>query len=188
VAWASTAAGAGRGRIGLAGELAGRLKRARKGKTGGGNLAHHVKKRRASSRAKRKQQRRVSTMAAALAALRQAGTQAPGAARLLWQLPLVNKHHVRAMIVHGEEKSKAAMHFTDDDVCTAAGRSRGGGAVKLVLGACVCALQRRKGGTGVRARAKIGPVEGRRGEMGGPRAAAPAIDGRGHHGSMLMEG
>jgi hypothetical protein len=32
------------------------------------------------------------------------------------------------MIVHGEEKSKAAMHFTDGDVCTAAGRSRGGSA------------------------------------------------------------
>jgi hypothetical protein len=138
VARASTAAGAGRGRIGLAGELAGQLKRARKGKTGGGNLAHHVKKRRASSRAKKKQQRRGSTMAAALAALRQAGTQAPVVARLLWQLPLVNKHHVRAMIVHGEEKSKAAMHFTDGDVCTAAGRSRGGGAVKLCSArACV---------------------------------------------------
>jgi hypothetical protein len=57
--------------------------------------------------------------------LRQAGTQAPGAARLLWRLPLVNKHHVRVKIVHGEEKGKAAMHFTDGDVCTAAGRSRG---------------------------------------------------------------
>jgi hypothetical protein len=25
---------------------------------------------------------------------------------------LVNKHHVRVMIVFGEEKDKAAMHFT----------------------------------------------------------------------------
>jgi hypothetical protein len=128
VARAPTAADAGRGRIGLAGEPAGRLKCARKGNTGGENLAHHVTKRRASSRAKRKRQRRGSTTAAARAALRQAGTQAPGAARLRWPLPLVNKHHVRVMIVHGEEKGKAAMHFTDGDVCTAAGRSRGGGA------------------------------------------------------------
>jgi hypothetical protein len=52
------------------------------------------------------------------------------------------------MIVHGEEKRKAAMHFTDGGACTAAGRSRGGGAVKLVLGVCVCALQRRKGAQG----------------------------------------
>jgi hypothetical protein len=79
------------------------------------------------------------------------------------------------------------MHFTDGGACTAAGRSRGGGAVKLVLGVCACALQRRKGGTGVCARANIGPEEGRRGEMGGPRAAAPAIDGRGLHGSLHME-
>jgi hypothetical protein len=128
VAWAPTAAGAGRGRIGLAGEPAGRLKRAWKENTGGENLAHHVTKRRASSRAKRKRQRRGSTTAAARAALRQAGTHAPGAARLRWRLSLVNKHHVRVMIVHGEEKGKAAMHFTDGDVCTAAGRSRGGGA------------------------------------------------------------
>jgi hypothetical protein len=124
VARASTAAAAGRGRIGLAGELAGRLKRARKGKTGGGNLAHHVKKRRASSRAKRKRQRQGSTTAAAQAVLRQAGTQAPGAARLLWRLPLVNKHHVRVMIVHGEEKGKAAMHFTDGDVLHGGGRKQ----------------------------------------------------------------
>jgi hypothetical protein len=128
VARASTAAGAGRGRIGLAGEPAGWLKHARKGNTGGENLAHHVTKRRASSRAKRKRQRRGSTTAAARAALRKAGTQAPGAARLRWRLPLVNKHHMRVMIVFGEEKGKAAMHFTDGDACTAAGRSRGRGA------------------------------------------------------------
>jgi hypothetical protein len=78
---APTAAGAGRGRIGLAGEPVGRLKRARKGKTGGENLAHHVKKRRASSRAKGRRQRRGSTTTAARAALRQAGTQAPSVAR-----------------------------------------------------------------------------------------------------------
>jgi hypothetical protein len=128
MARASTAAGARRGRISLAGEPAGRLKRARKGNTGGGNLAHHVTKRRASSRATGKRQRRGSTTAAARAALRQAGTQAPGAARLRWRLPLVKKHHVRVMIVFGEEKDKAAMHFTDGDTCTTAGRSRGGGA------------------------------------------------------------
>jgi hypothetical protein len=79
------------------------------------------------------------------------------------------------------------MHFTDGGACTAAGRSRGG-AVKLVLGVCVCALQRRKGGTGVRARANIGPEEGRRWEAEGSRAAAPAIDGRGHHGSVQGKG
>jgi hypothetical protein len=69
------------------------------------------------------------------------GTQAPGAARLRWRLPLVNKHHVRVMIVFGEEKGKAAMHFTDGDTCTAAGRSRGGGAGGIGL-TCVewCAV------------------------------------------------
>jgi hypothetical protein len=37
--------------------------------------------------------------------------------------------------------------------------------------------------------ASLNRARGRkRGEAGGPRAAAPAIDGRGHHGSVLMEG
>jgi hypothetical protein len=35
---------------------------------------------------------------------------------------------MKVMIVHEEEKGKVAMHFTDGDICTAAGRSRGGGA------------------------------------------------------------
>jgi hypothetical protein len=35
------------------------------------------------------------------------------------------------MIVHGEEKGKATMRFTDGDVCTAAGRSRGGSADEI---------------------------------------------------------
>jgi hypothetical protein len=145
LARAPTAAGAGRGQIGLAGEPAGRLKRARKENTGGGNLAHHVTKRRASSRAKMKWQRRGSTTAAARAVLRQAGTQAPGAARLRWRLPLVNKHNVRVMIVHGEEKGKAAMHFTDGDVCTAAGRNRGGSAGEIGAQARVLVCCRGKG-------------------------------------------
>jgi hypothetical protein len=145
VARAPTAAGAGRGRIGLAGEPAGRLKRARKEKYGRGNLVHHVTKRRASSRAERRRQRRGSTTATARAALRQAGTQAPGAARLRWRLPLVNKHRVRVMIVHGEEKGKATMRFTDGDVCTAAGRSRGGGTGEIGARARVLVCCRGKG-------------------------------------------
>jgi hypothetical protein len=110
---APTVAGAGRGRIGLAGEPVGRLKRAKKGKMGRGNLAHHVKKRRASSRVKGRRQRRGSTTAAARAALRQAGTQAPSVARSWWRLSLDNKRHVRQPIVLGEGKDRAAMHFTD---------------------------------------------------------------------------
>jgi hypothetical protein len=50
---APTAAGTGRGRIGLSGEPVERLKRARKRKNGRGSFTHHAKKRRASSRAKR---------------------------------------------------------------------------------------------------------------------------------------
>jgi hypothetical protein len=53
---ASTATGARRGQIGLTSEPEERLKRARKGKTGGGNFSHHVKKRRAISRAKERWQ------------------------------------------------------------------------------------------------------------------------------------
>jgi hypothetical protein len=45
--------------------------------------------------------------------LQQVGTQAPNAARPRWRLPLDNKHHVRDTIASGEEKGKAAMHFTD---------------------------------------------------------------------------
>jgi hypothetical protein len=121
-----------------------RLKRARKRNTGEENLAHHVTKRRASSQAKRKRQRRGSTTVVARAALRQAGTQAPGASRLRWRLPLVNKHHVRVMIVLGEE-GKAAMHFTDCDICTVAGRSRGGDAGGIGARARVLVCCRGKG-------------------------------------------
>jgi hypothetical protein len=70
-----------KGRVGLADEPVRRLKRARKGKMGGGNLAHHVKKRRASSQLKGRRQRRGSTTEAARAALRRVGTQAPNVAR-----------------------------------------------------------------------------------------------------------
>jgi hypothetical protein len=42
--------------------------------------------------------------AAARAALRWAGTQAPDAARSRWQFPLSNKHHVRGKIASEKEK------------------------------------------------------------------------------------
>jgi hypothetical protein len=53
----------------------------------------------------------------------------------------------------GQRKQAGGLAFTGGDGSTAAAGTRGGGAVKLVLGVCVSALQRQKGGTGVRARA-----------------------------------
>jgi hypothetical protein len=66
-----------------------------------GNFAHHAQGMMTGQRVERRRQQGGLATAAARAALRQAGTQAPGAARLLWQLSLVNKRHVRAKIVHG---------------------------------------------------------------------------------------
>jgi hypothetical protein len=81
------------------------------------------------------------------------------------------------------------LSFTGGDKFTmeAAG-TRGGDAGELVLERVRWCAEKAKGGIGVRARAQIGPEGGRRGEASGLRAAALAIDGRGHHGSVLKEG
>jgi hypothetical protein len=80
------------------------------------------------------------------------------------------------------------LSFTGGDEDTAAAKNRGaamesGGARARVVVCCGCKEGRRISSTSLNRSTERG-----RGEAGGPRAAALAIDGRGHHGSVLKEG
>jgi hypothetical protein len=158
----------------------------RKGKRAGIN-AHSSKEKRASSKVKKMRRRRSLATAAGRAALRCGQGAAPTGSGdenlqpIEPDEPLVNPKR------KGEGRRRWS--FTGGNECTTAVTgTRGGGAGELVLEQASGCAGKAKGGAGVRAQAKIGPVKGKRGEASGLRAVALAIDGHGHHGSVQRKG